>query len=287
MTARSGAVIVCHACARAARSTRRVRCPVFIRRGAAREKVASMSEALARILVADDEADLRALLQRYLSHQGYAVRTVDSAAPLDKLLARERFDVLVLDVMMPGEDGLSICRRLRAQGETIPIVMLTARGDPLDRIIGLEMGADDYLPKPFNPRELLARIQALVRRQRVLGAHIGPTPEGATIAFGAHVLRIAERRLERGGQDVPLTTGEFALLQALALNPNRPLGRDRLMELARGREHEATDRSVDVQVMRLRKLIEADPANPRHIQTVWGVGYVFVPEACADPVKSK
>jgi two-component system, OmpR family, phosphate regulon response regulator OmpR len=241
-----------------------------------------MSEAnaaLARILVADDEADLRALLQRYLGDQGYAVRTVDGAAPLDKLLARERFDVLVLDVMMPGEDGLSICRRLRAQGETIPIVMLTARGDPLDRIIGLEMGADDYLPKPFNPRELLARIQALVRRQRVLGAHIGPTPEGATIRFGAHLLRIAERRLERDGQDVPLTTGEFALLQALALNPNRPLGRDRLIELAHGRDHEATDRSIDVQVMRLRKLIEADPAKPRHIRTVWGVGYVFVPEA--------
>jgi len=243
-----------------------------------------MSEALARILVADDEADLRALLQRYLTDQGYAVRTVDSAAPLDKLLARERFDVLVLDVMMPGEDGLSICRRLRAQGETIPIVMLTARGDPLDRIIGLEMGADDYLPKPFNPRELLARIQALVRRQRMLGAHAGSSAPGAdsVLRFGAYTLSLGERRLQRGGEDVPLTTGEFSLLQALALNPNRPLGRDRLIELARGRDHEATDRSIDVQVMRLRRLIEADPAKPRHIQTVWGVGYVFVPDAPAE-----
>jgi two-component system phosphate regulon response regulator OmpR len=241
-----------------------------------------MSEALARILVADDEADLRALLQRYLSDKGYAVRAVDSAGPLDRLLARERFDVLVLDVMMAGEDGLAICRRLRAQGETIPILMLTARGDPLDRIIGLEMGADDYLPKPFNPRELLARIQALVRRQRVLGAHIGPPSAATTIAFGAHVLHTAERRLERDGRDVPLTTGEFALLQAFALNPNRPLGRERLIELARGRDREATDRSIDVQVMRLRKLIEADPAKPRHIRTVWGVGYVFVPEAPAE-----
>ncbi len=243
-----------------------------------------MSEALARILVADDEADLRALLQRYLTDQGYAVRTVDSAAPLDKLLARERFDVLVLDVMMPGEDGLSICRRLRAQGETIPIVMLTARGDPLDRIIGLEMGADDYLPKPFNPRELLARIQALVRRQRMLGAHAGsgaPGPD-SVLRFGAYTLSLAERRLQRGDQDVPLTTGEFTLLQALAMNPSRPLGRDRLIELARGRDHEATDRSIDVQVMRLRRLIEADPAKPRHIQTVWGVGYVFVPDAPAE-----
>ena len=257
-------------------------------RGGGRRYDVRMSEALARILVADDEADLRALLQRYLTDQGYAVRTVDSAAPLDKLLARERFDVLVLDVMMPGEDGLSICRRLRAQGETIPIVMLTARGDPLDRIIGLEMGADDYLPKPFNPRELLARIQALVRRQRMLGAHVGgAAPERASLRFGAYTLHLAERRLERAGdggtqEDVPLTTGEFTLLQALATNANRPLGRDRLIELARGRDHEATDRSIDVQVMRLRKLIEADPSRPRHIQTVWGVGYVFVPDAPAD-----
>jgi two-component system phosphate regulon response regulator OmpR len=244
-----------------------------------------MTEALARILVADDEADLRALLQRYLTDQGCAVRTVDGGAPLDKLLARERFDVLVLDVMMPGEDGLAICRRLRAQGETIPIIMLTARGDPLDRIIGLEMGADDYLPKPFNPRELLARIQALVRRQRVLGAHTGPLQTGGTVGFGAFTLHLGERRLERRvdgvAHDVALTTGEFALLQALAQHPNRPLGRDRLIELSRGRDVEATDRSIDVQVMRLRRLIETDPAQPRHLQTVWGVGYVFVPDGKA------
>ncbi len=240
-----------------------------------------MAATLARILIADDEAELRVLLQRYLGDQGYAVRTVDSAQPLDRLLARERFDVLVLDVMMPGEDGLSVCRRLRAQGETIPILMLTARGDPVDRIVGLEMGADDYLPKPFNPRELLARIQALVRRQRMLGAHAGPVPGSGAIRFGCFMLHLDARRLERqaegGSEEVPLTTGEFTLLQALASHPNRPLGRDRLIELARGREHEATDRSIDVQVMRLRKLIEADPSKPRHIRTVWGVGYVFVP----------
>jgi two-component system phosphate regulon response regulator OmpR len=243
-----------------------------------------MTDALARILVADDEPDLRALLQRYLSDQGYAVRTVEGAGPLDALLARERFDVLVLDVMMPGEDGLSICRRLRAQGETIPILMLTARGDPVDRIIGLEMGADDYLPKPFNPRELLARVQAMVRRQRMLGAHTGPLPAagpGASVRFGSFELFLQERRLTRDGQEVALTSGEFALLQALAQQPRRPLGRDRLMALAYGPEHEATDRSIDVQVMRLRKLIEADPAQPRHIRTVWGVGYVFMPDGAA------
>ncbi|WP_026346161.1 osmolarity response regulator transcription factor OmpR [Variovorax atrisoli] len=240
-----------------------------------------MTEALARILIADDEADLRALLQRYLGDQGYAVRTVESALPLDKLLARERFDVLVLDVMMPGEDGLAVCRRLRAQGETIPILMLTARGDPVDRIVGLEMGADDYLPKPFNPRELLARIQALVRRQRMLGAHGGPASPQESVRFGVFTLHVGERRLERESdgskENIALTTGEFALLQALALNANRPLGRERLIELAHGRDHEATDRSIDVQVMRLRKLIEADSAQPRHIRTVWGVGYLFVP----------
>ncbi|WCM93068.1 two-component system response regulator OmpR [Acidovorax sp. NCPPB 2350] len=240
-----------------------------------------MTDALARILVADDEPDLRALLQRYLGDHGYAVRAVDGAAALDRLLARERFDVLVLDVMMPGEDGLSVCRRLRAQGETIPILMLTARGDPVDRIVGLEMGADDYLPKPFQPRELLARIQALVRRQRMLGAHAGPAAQAGRIAFGEFALWPGERRLERAGRDVPITTAEFALLLALARHPNRPLGRDRLIALAHGPEHVATDRSIDVQVMRLRKLLEADPARPRHIRTVWGVGYVFVPDAAA------
>jgi len=242
-----------------------------------------MNESPARILIVDDEADLRALLQRYLSDQGCVVRTVESAEPVERLLARERFDVLVLDVMMPGEDGLSVCRRLRVQGETIPIVMLTARGDPVDRIVGLEMGADDYLAKPFNPRELLARIQALVRRQRILGAHTGPLAQQAVLRFGAFVLKLGERRLEKGDAHLPLTTGEFALLQALAQHPNRPLGRDRLIELSRGRDHEATERSIDVQVMRLRKLIEDDPATPRFIQTVWGTGYVFVPDGSARP----
>ncbi|MFD1692894.1 response regulator [Azotobacter chroococcum] len=181
-----------------------------------------MGEALGRILVVDDEHDLRALLQRYLSDQGYAVRALDSGQRLEHLLGRERFDVLVLDVMMPGEDGLSLCRRLRAQGETIPIVMLTARGDPLDRIIGLEMGADDYLPKPFNPRELQARIEALIRRQRMLGAHTGPLPGDGRIDFGPFSLHLGERRLSRDGRDIPLTSGEFALLQALARHPRRP-----------------------------------------------------------------
>ena len=247
-----------------------------------------MNDALARILIADDEADLRALLQRYLGDHGCAVRTVAGAADVDRLLARERFDVLVLDVMMPGEDGLSVCRRLRAQGETIPILMLTARGDPLDRIIGLEMGADDYLPKPFEPRELLARIQALVRRQRLLGAYEGAAPAQGTLTFGRYTLDLDARRLLRltpagDPQDIPLTSAEYALLRTLAQHPRRALGRDRLMALARGPEHAATDRSIDVQIMRLRKLIEADPARPQHIRTIWGAGYMFVPDGADAP----
>lgn len=241
-----------------------------------------MSDPLARVLIADDEADLRALLHRYLGEQGYSVRAVEDAAQAERLLRRERFDVLVLDIMMPGEDGLSACRRLRAHGETIPILMLTARGEPVDRIVGLEMGADDYLAKPFNPRELAARIQALVRRQRLLGAHHGPADEGSgEIRFGGFVLRLDQRRLLRGTEEVPLSTSEFALLRALAQRPRRPLGRDRLLQLAYGPDHAATDRSIDVQVMRLRRLVEANPSSPRHIRTVWGVGYEFVPDGDA------
>jgi two-component system phosphate regulon response regulator OmpR len=230
-----------------------------------------------RVLIADDEAELRGLLQRYLGEQGLAVRAVADAAAAEKLLARERFDVLILDVMMPGEDGLSLCRRLRAQGETVPILMLTARGDPVDRIVGLEMGADDYLPKPFLPRELLARLQAMVRRQRLLGLHGGPLGD-VPLRFGRYALFAAQRRLERDGEPVSLTTGEFQLLLALAQNAHRPLGRDRLVALAHGPGADVTDRSIDAQVMRLRRTIEEDPTAPRHIRTVWGVGYVFVPD---------
>jgi two-component system, OmpR family, phosphate regulon response regulator OmpR len=235
-----------------------------------------MSEAKIKVLAVDDDGELRALLQRYLSDQGMAVRTEGSAQRVDKLLSREPFDVLVLDLMMPGEDGLSLCRRLRGQGETIPIIMLTARGDPIDRIVGLELGADDYLGKPFNPRELVARIQAQLRRQAMQGT--GPRPPAdAPVSFGPFALYPQRRVLERDGQPVELTSGEFALLAALAAHPNRPLGRERLIELALGRDCESSDRAVDVQILRLRRVIESDPAKPRFIQTVRGFGYVFVP----------
>jgi len=244
-----------------------------------------LPDTLPRILILDDEAELRALLQRYLGSQGFAVRAVADAPQLDRVLARERFDVLVLDLMMPGEDGLSICRRLRAAGETIPIMMLTARGDPVDRIIGLEMGADDYLPKPFEPRELAARLQAMLRRQAMDAAGTA-LPRAPVVNFGPFVLDVAARSLTRDGAPVALTSGEFALLRALASNPGRALGRERLMELAHGpaagagagRGQGVAERSVDVQILRLRRLIEEDASAPRYIQTVWGVGYLFVPD---------
>jgi len=230
-----------------------------------------------KIIILDDEAELRALLQRYLGSNGLTVRSVEDAEQLDRLLAREPFDALILDLMMPGEDGLSICRRLRVRGETIPILMLTAKGDPVDRIIGLEMGADDYLPKPFDPRELLARLHAMLRRQHMSGT-IPAAQRNGCIRFGPFALDLTARQLTRDEQPVSLSSAEYAVLAALAAHPGRPLGRERLRTLAHGRDHEATERSVDVQVLRLRRLIEDDPSAPRFIQTVWGVGYLFAPD---------
>ncbi len=231
-----------------------------------------------KILVVDDDLRLRDLLKRYLSEQGFAVDTVPDAAAMDRSLARVRYDLIVLDLMLPGEDGLAICRRLRAGANPVAVIMLTAKGDDVDRILGLEMGADDYLAKPFNPRELVARIHAVLRRQGPQEAPGAPTQEEKVVGFGPFALNLANRSLTRDGQPIALTTGEFALLKALALHPREPMSRDKLMELARGREHESYDRSIDVQVSRLRKLLAEDPQAPRYIQTVWGFGYVFIPD---------
>lgn len=229
-----------------------------------------------RLLVVDDDTRARDLLQRYLNEQCYEVRTTPDALQMDKYLQREHFDLLILDLMLPGEDGLAICRRLRAAGNTIPIIMLTARGEEIDRILGLEMGADDYLPKPFNPRELLARIQAVLRRPRQTGG-TPETPE--KISFGNMEVDFAARSLKKStGELHALTTGEFAVLSTLLQHPRQPLSRDRLMTLARGREQGPFDRAIDVQISRLRKLVEPNPSRPRYLQTVWGMGYVFVPD---------
>ena len=234
-----------------------------------------------KILVVDDDLRLRDLLKRYLGEQGFAVDTVPDASAMDRQMQRVRYDLLVLDLMLPGEDGLAICRRLRAAEERVAVIMLTAKGDDVDRIVGLEMGADDYLAKPFNPRELVARIHAVLRRQAPAATPGAPSAEQKKVAFGPFSLDLATRMLTRNGDIVALTTGEFALLKVLALNPREPMSRDKLMELARGRELESTDRSIDVQVSRLRKLLGEDPQGPRFIQTVWGFGYVFVPDGAS------
>jgi len=240
-----------------------------------------MNESKTKIIVVDDDARLRELLNRYLTEQGFNVRAVADGNDMNRWLARERYDLMVLDLMMPGEDGLSICRRLRGLGEKMPIIMLTAKGDDVDRIVGLEIGADDYLPKPFNPRELVARIQAVLRRAPEPQPPGAPTSNQQTVKFGVFSFNLATRTLESNGENIPITTGEFALLKALVQHPRMPLSRDKLMELARGREFGAFDRSIDVQVSRLRKLIEENPAKPCFIQTVWGFGYVFIPDGKA------
>lgn len=236
-----------------------------------------MSEHHPRILVVDDDMRLRGLLERYLTENEFQVRAVPDAEQMDRLLVRESFQLIVLDLMLPGEDGISVCRRLREQNKDIPVIMLTARGDEADRIIGLEVGADDYLGKPFNPRELLARIRAVLRRQTtdVPGA---PSPHNEQIEFGPFTFNLGTRELFRNNHPMPLTSGEYAVLKALVSNAREPLSRDRLMHLARGRDYAALERSIDVQVSRLRRLLEDDPSRPRYIQTVWGLGYVFIPE---------
>lgn len=230
-----------------------------------------------KILVVDDDVRLRTLLQRFLEDQGYGVKTVADAVQMDRVLGREIFALIVLDFMLPGEDGIAICHRLRKSGNNTPIIMLTARGADSDRINGLEAGADDYLQKPFNPQELLARMKAVLRRQarELPGA---PSQTSEVVSFGPWTLDLSTRQLSNTGTSVSLTTGEFAVLKALVQHPREPLTRDKLMALARGREWGAMERSIDVQVSRLRKLIETNPANARYIQTVWGVGYVFVPD---------
>jgi len=231
-----------------------------------------------KILVVDDDLRLRQLLDRYLREQGFTVKAVESGEAMDRALARELYDLIVLDLMMPGEDGLSICRRLRGDRNDVAIIMLTAKGDEVDRIVGLELGADDYLPKPFNPRELVARIHAVLRRRSAPPPPGAPAEAEETATFGSVTVNLATRELVRDGTANTLTTGEFALLKVLVEHARKPLSRDKLMELARGREYDVFDRSIDVQVSRLRKLVEDDPAKPRYIQTVWGFGYVFVPD---------
>jgi two-component system, OmpR family, response regulator len=232
-----------------------------------------MTETSTHILVVDDDREIRDLTARFLRKHGYRVDGAANGREMDAHLADGQFDLIVLDLMMPGEDGLSICRRLRAD-TAVPIIMLTALGEETDRIVGLEMGADDYLPKPFNPRELLARIKAVLRRG---GDFRSPAPiTGRTLAFEGWVVDLSKRELRApDGALVSLTAGEFDLLVSLAERPQRVLSRDQLLDLTRGRGAGAFDRAVDVQLSRLRRKIEADPKDPTLIKTVRGGGYMF------------
>jgi two-component system, OmpR family, response regulator len=226
------------------------------------------------ILIVDDHRDIRDVVSRVLTKEGFRVSTAPDGRAMRKVLADSRIDLILLDLMLPGEHGLSLCRALRAES-SIPIIMLTAKGDEVDRVIGLEMGADDYLPKPFGSRELVARINAVLRRSQNTGAARGPDRAGR-YRFDRWQLDVGTRELVRDDSvAVPLSTGEYDLLLAFIERPQRVLSRDQLLDLARGRAANALDRSIDTQVSRLRKKLERDPADPKIIKTVWGGGYMF------------
>jgi two-component system OmpR family response regulator len=228
------------------------------------------------ILVVDDHREIRDLVSRALVREGYRVSTAIDGRAMRKALADSRIDLVLLDLMLPGEDGLSLCRSLRAESNT-PVIMLTAKGDEVDRVIGLEMGADDYMAKPFGSRELLARIKAVLRRAGNATAAGSKSPP-KHYRFDNWVLETGARELLReDGVAVPLSTGEYDLLITLVERPQRVLSREQLLDLARGRGATAFDRSIDTQVSRLRKKLERDPGDPKIIKTVWGGGYMFTP----------
>ncbi|MEA3181042.1 MAG: two-component system, OmpR family, phosphate regulon response regulator OmpR [Gammaproteobacteria bacterium] len=241
-----------------------------------------LTEMHPRILIVEDDLRARALLEEFLVRHGLSVTTLGSGERVTEVVSREGVSLVLLDLMLPGEDGLSICKRLRASGAKVPVIMLTARTETVDRIVGLEIGADDYVLKPFEPRELLARIGAVLRRHGGrAGPDDAPVHSGSVYSFGPFELDVDQRRLTRSGQVIVLTKGEFAVLEALSSHARQPLSRERLFKLARHRSFVIADRSMDIQISRLRRLIEADFSKPCYIQTVWGFGYVFVPEGDA------
>jgi len=233
-----------------------------------------MSENQHVLALIDDDPKILELTAKYLMDQGFNVYTGKNGKELDEILKKYAADLIILDLMMPEESGLQICQRLRVNEVVIPIIMLTAKGDEVDRIVGLEMGADDYLPKPFNPRELLARINAIIRRKETFSKK----STIKTINFGDFVFDIQNRSLSKDGKNISITTGEFNLLKVFTERPKQPLSRDQIMQLARGKELDVFDRSIDVQISRIRKLIEDDPNNPKYLQTKWGFGYIFNPD---------
>jgi two-component system OmpR family response regulator len=238
---------------------------------------AGMSAELPHLLLVDDERSIREPLAQYLTKQGFRVTQVGDAEAARARLTAYAIDLVILDIMMPGEDGLSLCRHIRATSET-PVILLTARTEETDRIVGLEMGADDYVVKPFSPRELVARIRVVLRRLAAGGTR-QHAPESGSYAFAGWVLKTGERTLvDREGVAVPLSTGEYNLLLALVTRPRQVLTRDQLLDLTQGREANAFDRAIDNQVSRLRRKVEVDAKNPALIKTVWGGGYTLAAE---------
>ena len=228
-----------------------------------------------QLLVVDDDPGIRELLCRYLGEQGFEVAAVEDGKSMDNWLAENTADLIILDLMLPGEDGLSLARRLRSTHQ-LPIIMISARGEEVDRIVGLEVGADDYLPKPFNPRELLARVRAVLRRNWPDTDSEEDT--SSNCAFGPFRLEPEMRALYRDTNEIDLSRAEFELLEVLVNHPNRVLSRDFIMECLGGNDRDPFDRSIDVRVTRLRHKIEEDPAQPRFVRTVWGIGYQFTPD---------
>ena len=231
---------------------------------------------LEHLLVVDDDPEIRELTQEYLQQQGFHVATVASGEEMDTYLSDHDVDLLILDLMLPGEHGLSIAQRLKKRGD-LPIIIVSAQGDEVDRIVGLEVGADDYLPKPFNPRELLARVRAVLRRASK--ALVAEDDSNKEVIFGRFCLDLSSHSLSCEGTLIPLTSGEFDLLAILVSNPNKVLHRDRILDLLTGAERSPFDRSIDVRVTRLRSKLEDDPAKPAYIKTIWGKGYMF----CLNP----
>ena len=227
-----------------------------------------------KLLVVDDDPELRELTQAYLMKNGFIVNTVESSVGMDEFLATNDVDLLILDLMLPGEHGLAIAKRLKKKKD-LPIIIVSAQGEDIDRIVGLEIGADDYLPKPFNPRELLARIRAVLRRSN--GKIEEKETESSRLVFNDYELDLNAHSLSRGGEKVSLTSGEFDLLALLAANPNRVLHRDIILDKLTGAERSPFDRSIDVRVTRLRGKLEFDPSKPELIKTIWGKGYMFCP----------
>ena len=227
-----------------------------------------------KLLVVDDDPELRELTQAYLVKNGFIVNTAETSVGMDEFLATNDVDLLILDLMLPGEHGLAIAKRLKKKKD-LPIIIVSAQGEDIDRIVGLEIGADDYLPKPFNPRELLARIRAVLRRSS--GKLEEKEIESSRLVFNDFELDLNAHSLSRGGEKVSLTSGEFDLLALLAANPNRVLHRDTILDKLTGAERSPFDRSIDVRVTRLRGKLEFDPSKPELIKTIWGKGYMFCP----------